>query len=95
MKMNMGGIDRVVRMGATFRIVASRVSPSLRLVGCVDPRAPERTGVNPAPTVVTATPTVFTRVVGALVSGCVARRAKSYVGEGFTPSRLARQGLTT
>ena len=38
---------------------------------------------------------VVGRVVGALVSGCVARRAKSYVGEGFTSSRLARQGLTT
>ena len=46
-------------------IATTRVSPSLRLVGCVDPRAPERTGVNPAPTVVTATPAVFTRVVGA------------------------------
>ena len=83
------------RMGAAFCIVASRVSPSLRLVDCVDPRAPERTGVNPAATVVTATPTVFTGMVGALVSGCVARRAKSYVGEGFTPVRLVRQGLTT
>jgi hypothetical protein len=32
MKMNMGGIDRVVRMGATFRIVASRVSPFAQVV---------------------------------------------------------------
>jgi len=61
----------------------------------VDPRAPERAGVNPAPTVVTATPTVLTSVVGTLVNGCVTRRVKSYVGEGFTPSLLAPQGLTT